>query len=152
MECSTSRISFTATVHVRRTTGQSVAYSPFVRHKEIAGQSEASSPELDAVCGVTLPRGLEYRAEADKIPQGWSRFALAGQSRLHEHSVPKLNAVDRASPSARAFSSPAILRRGEHLEYHPIPSCPHGPRQSTGILVFLCSQPTSLVRVLRKAV
>src|SRR5271170_2972466 len=32
MECSTSRISFTATVQVRRTTDPSVAYSSFVRH------------------------------------------------------------------------------------------------------------------------
>jgi len=32
MECSTSRISFTATVHVRRTTHESVLYSCFVRH------------------------------------------------------------------------------------------------------------------------
>ena len=32
MECSTSRRSFTATVHVRRTTTKSVAYSLFVRH------------------------------------------------------------------------------------------------------------------------
>src|SRR5580700_3783910 len=31
MECSTSRRSVTATVHVRRTTCKSVTYSPFVR-------------------------------------------------------------------------------------------------------------------------
>src|SRR5208337_4750919 len=34
MECSTSRRSLTATVHVRRTTCRSVTYSPFVRHSE----------------------------------------------------------------------------------------------------------------------
>ena len=38
-----------------------------------------SFPEVDAVCGVTLPRGVEYRSGSrQNTAVGWSRFALAG--------------------------------------------------------------------------
>ena len=106
------------------------------------------TPFVESPC----PEGSNIRAEADKMPQGDRRDGPGRIDSFAWRSVPKLNAVDRASQSAQAFSSPAILRRGEHLEYHPIPSCPHGPRRSTGILVFLCSQPTSLVLILQKVV
>src|SRR5439155_20824537 len=68
MECSTSRTSFIATVHLRRTTSKSVAYSPFVRHKIRACElTRAGTFDLDFVCSNAMdekvvPRrsGLEY--------------------------------------------------------------------------------------------
>src|ERR1700686_2218088 len=59
MECSTSRRSFTATVHVRRTTCKSVAYSPFLRYSISAFQPESSLKKADfmnyILPGLNLP-------------------------------------------------------------------------------------------------
>src|SRR5208282_1079882 len=75
MECSTSRISLTATVQVRRTTNQSVAYSSFVRYGN---------------CEFVLWSGGDFRTE-DKT--------CATSAAMRRDPV-----ADRCSPSEVAFA------------------------------------------------
>src|ERR1700727_1232645 len=68
MECSTSRRSFTATVHVRRTTDGRVAYSPFVRH----------SPSPSNSC-----HSPKYLIPVRALFHGCSTFALTWRAPRH---------------------------------------------------------------------
>jgi hypothetical protein len=87
MECSTSRRSFTATVHVRRTTKHSVAYSPFVRYR-------VNSPILWTVA-VSLPAYTRFAplfkassSRARPMPRFAPVIKIVLSFDIHNHFLP----------------------------------------------------------------
>ena len=88
MECSTSRISFTATVHVRRTTCKSVPYSSFVRHIGIS----AMTSHKPTSTGLILPSkpDTSWGTNQRYCATGFAICGRIGSSALHNcsHSRP----------------------------------------------------------------
>src|SRR5258708_7941586 len=98
MECSTSRISFTATVHLRRTTCGSVTYSPCVRQygtRDDPRENPTPTLSLSAIwvifvtqCPFKIARCCWYHDAG----HAWLRF---------EHSTSRSDLRCQAAPGDR---------------------------------------------------